>query len=223
MNEYLRFIEALLKDFRESTYTLETKHGLKGFSVKYSSIKAGRTKTLSQSTIAALEKVFNIRIDDSNPSHITYSRNYNTSPEQLERKAPVIFAGSTPTTEYPILGAVYAGEPEMLYRSSYDKTANFTYSKQGHRCFALVVDGKSMESTLKDGSTVLVDMDAPLENGAIVAVKLKNGKQYIKRYEDVNYAFIRLKSDNGDYGERFIDKNDIEAIYRVVEANVKLI
>jgi phage repressor protein C with HTH and peptisase S24 domain len=222
MNEYLRFIEELLKDFRLSTYTLETRYNLKGFSAKYSGLRSGRTKSLNQATLASLEQALNIKIDDSDPKQITYLR-LQPSQKNESAKGSTEFSGATSVYPYPLLGTVYAGEPKDLYHSSYDKVANFTYSKKGHHCFALEVDGKSMESTLKDGSTVLVDMEAPLEKDCIVAVKLKNGTQYIKRYEDVNYAFIRLKSDNGDYGERFIDKNDIEAMYRVVEAIVKLI
>jgi phage repressor protein C with HTH and peptisase S24 domain len=221
MNEYLRFIEELLKDFRLSTYTLETRYQLKGFSAKYSGLKSGRTKSLNQATLASLEKALNIKIDDSDPNQITYLKlqmENGTTPDNNPA-----FSGASAVYPYPLLGTVYAGEPKNLYHSSYDKIAKFTYSKKGHHCFALEVDGKSMESTLKDGSTVLVDMEAPLEKDCIVAVKLKNGAQYIKRYEDVNYSFIRLKSDNGEYGERFIDKNDIEALYRVVEAIVKLI
>lgn len=223
MNEYLRFIEELLRDFRLSTYKLETRYNLKGFSVKYSGLKSGRTKSLNQATLASLERALNIKIDDSNPQQINYIR--LSPPEEKEDKVSGVgeFLGASSVYPYPLLGTVYAGEPKNLYHSSYDKIAKFTYSKKGHHCFALEVDGKSMESTLKDGSTVLVDMEAPLEKDCIVAVKLKNGAQYIKRYEDVNYAFIRLKSDNGEYGERFIDKNDIEAMYRVVEAIIKLI
>lgn len=218
MNGYLKFIEELLKDFRLSTYTLETKYNLRGFSAKYSGLRSGRTKSLNQATLASLEKALNIKIDDSDPEQITYLR----LPSESDNNGAEFF-GSSPVFPYPLLGTVYAGEPKNLYHSSYGRIAKFTYSKKGHHCFALEVDGKSMESTLKEGSTVLVDMDAPLEKDCIVAVKLKNGAQYIKRYEDVNYAFIRLKSDNGEFGERFIDKNDIEAMYRVVEAIVKLI
>lgn len=222
MNEYLRFIEELLKDFRLSTYTLENKYCLKGFSAKYSGLRSGRTRSLNQATLASLEKALNIKIDDSDPKQISYLR--LQSPDRNDAaEGEEEFSGTSSVYPYPLLGTVYAGEPKNLYHSTYDKIAKFTYSKKGHHCFALEVDGKSMESTLKDGSTVLVDMEAPLEKDCIVAVKLKNGAQYIKRYEDVNYSFIRLKSDNGEYGERFIDKNDIEAMYRVVEAIVKLI
>ncbi len=220
MNGYLKFIDGLLKDFRLSTYTLETRYNLRGFSAKYSGLKSGRTRSLNQATLASLENALGIKIDDSNPEQITYIK---TSQEKKGASGVDEFSGSSPAHPYPLLGTVYAGEPENLHHTTYDKVARFSYSKKGHHCFALEVNGKSMESTLKDGSTVLVDMEAPLEKDCIVAVKLKNGAQYIKRYEDVNYSFIRLKSDNGEFGERFIDKNDIEAMYRVVEAVVKLI
>jgi len=124
--------------------------------------------------------------------------------------------------KYPVLGTVYAGEPKLLYHQNYEETSDFAYERQMHRCFALRVNGNSMETTLKDGDEVLIDMEAALENGCLAAVKLKNGHQYIKRYYDVNFAFVKLTSDNEEYGVRLIDKNDIIAIYRVVRINLKI-
>jgi phage repressor protein C with HTH and peptisase S24 domain len=92
----------------------------------------------------------------------------------------------------------------------------------GHRYYGLVVSGKSMETTLRDGDKIVVDMDAPLEDSCLVAVKLKNGHQYVKRYYNLNYAFIQLSSDNKDYGVRVIDKNDVAACHRVVSVYFSL-
>ena len=124
--------------------------------------------------------------------------------------------------KYPVLATVYAGEPKLFYHQNYEETSYFAYERLQHRCFALRVNGNSMETTLKDGDEVLVDMDALLENGCLAAVKLKNGHQYIKRYYDMNFAFIKLTSDNEEYGVRLIDKNDVMAIYRVVRINLKI-
>ncbi|MDR3626341.1 MAG: S24 family peptidase [Ignavibacteriaceae bacterium] len=157
--------------------------------------------------------------------YITVDDNTSTSslPKVEEDKSVYPeFDDAIPINKYPVLGTVYAGEPKLLYHQSYEESSFFAYNRLQHRCFALKVNGNSMETTLKDGDEVLVDMDAALENGCLAAVKLKNGHQYIKRYYDVNFAFIKLTSDNEEYGVRLIDKNDINAIYRVVRINLKI-
>lgn len=79
-----------------------------------------------------------------------------------------------------------------------------------------------MYATLRGGYTIVVDMDASLEDGCLVAVKLRNGHQYVKRYYNLNYSFVQLSSDNKDYGVRLIDKNDIAACHRVVSVYFSL-
>jgi phage repressor protein C with HTH and peptisase S24 domain len=157
-----------------------------------------------------------MQVDETEPDNIT--KPINNEPEIN----PIEFENTIPTYKYPLLATVYAGEPKLLYHQHHDEISIFAYDRQNHRCFALKVNGSSMESTLKDGDEVLVDMDAALESGCLVAVILKNGHQYIKRYYDVNYAFVKLTSDNEEYGVRLIDKNDIIAIYRVVRINLKI-
>lgn len=127
------------------------------------------------------------------------------------------FDGAISVRDYPVLSEVYAGEPDKFDVEYSGVSEPFTYYKKNHSCFALKVNGKSMETTLNDGDLVLVDMDLNPVDGDLVAVKLRNGNQYIKRYKNMNYAFVQLSSDNSEYGVRLIDKNDIEAIYPVVQ------
>lgn len=178
-------------------------------------IKTGLTNKPQQSTINKLEQGLKIKIDASDPENITYHKVQDKEPEDK-------FDGVMSVYIYPLISTVYAGEPEMLYVEHPDESADFVYGRKDHRCFALKVSGKSMETTLRDGDIVLVDMDLLPADGDLVAVKLKNGHQYIKRYKNLNYAFIQLSSDNSDYGIRVIDKNDIEAIYPVVSINLNI-
>ena len=157
--------------------------------------------------------------------YITISDNSSSSPlpaVKEDKPGYQEFDDEIPINKYPVLGTVYAGEPKLLYHQSYEESSYFAYNRHQRTCFALRVNGNSMETTLKDGDEVLVDMESVLENGCLAAVKLKNGHQYIKRYYDVNFAFIKLTSDNEEYGVRLIDKNDISAIYRVVRINLKI-
>lgn len=178
-------------------------------------IKTGLTSKPQQSTINKLEQGLKIKIDASDPENITCKKTQDKPPADKFDDVMSVFI-------YPLISTVYAGEPEALYIEHHDENADFVYGKKHHRCFALRVSGKSMETTLRDGDVVLVDMDLVPADGDLVAVKLKNGHQYIKRYKNLNYAFIQLSSDNSDYGIRVIDKNDIEAIYPVVSINLNI-
>lgn len=205
-------INTILNDFRMSTYEIQDKTGVPHPVLH--KLKTGQTKSPNQNTIKRLEEGLGIRIDDRDPGNITYQK----LEDKQEPKNK--FESAISVYVYPLLSTVYAGEPTMLYVEHTDESANFVYGKKDHRCFAVRVSGKSMETTLKDGDIVLVDMDLLPEDGDLVAVRLKNGHQYIKRYRNLNYSFIQLSSDNSDYGVRVIDKNDIEAIYPVVAINL---
>ena len=201
-------IENILRDFRLSIYDVERATGVSN--VILHKLRTGKTHKPTQSTIKKLEEGLKIKIDDLNPNNITY---------QKIKEKNIPYDGAIPVKEYPIFATVYAGEPAMLEHENFNETTHFAYNKEDHRCFALRVSGNSMETTLRDGDIVLVDMDVPLVDSCLVAVKLKNGHQYIKRYYDLNNEFVKLTSDNSEYGVRLIAKNDIEACHRVVSIN----
>lgn len=209
------FIEQLLRDFRLSSLELEQKTSVSNASI--SQLRTGKTKKPNQFTIKNLEKGLGIRIDDRDPSNITYTI---ISKEDLPPGHE--FTDTRPAYRYPLIATVYAGEPALLDHEHVDEYSYFPYRKNNHRCFAVRVNGKSMETTIQDGAEVLVDMDAQLADGCLVAVKLKNGNQYLKRYYNLNYVFVKLSSDNPEYGVRLIDKSDILVCYRVVMINLPI-
>lgn len=214
MNKYYEFLEKLIRDFRSSSYEMERFYGIKGFSVKMSELKKNPDRKLTQKSIADIENALKIKIDDTAPNKITYTK---TAPPPSEE-----MTGALPIQMIPILATVYAGEPEYLHTEITDQEMPVLNLIPGHRYYGLIVSGKSMETTLRDGDKIVVDMDAPLEDGCLVAVKLRNGHQYVKRYYNTNFAFIQLSSDNKDYGVRLIDKNDIAACHRVVSVYFSL-
>ncbi|MFC2084941.1 XRE family transcriptional regulator [Bacteroidota bacterium] len=126
--------------------------------------------------------------------------------------------GSANVYLYPILSEVYAAEDtELLDPEKYDEHAQFSYFKKDHKCYALRVSGDSMETILKDGDIVLVDIDEPFLDGNMVVVKLANGKQFVKRYYNMGDEWIRLSSDNDRYHDKMISKKDVEIIHKVVK------
>lgn len=74
MNAWAIFIDQLLREFRETTYSMQYVHGIKNFSSKFSNLKAGRAQSLNQATIKDIENALKIKIDDSNQDNITYTR-----------------------------------------------------------------------------------------------------------------------------------------------------
>lgn len=212
--KWKEFSKKLFKnDFRLSPLDVQNLTGIKQPTINR--WYTGEIGLPQRGTLKKIEKALNIKIDDSDPDNITYTR-LPELPKDLK------FDDAIPAYRYPVLATVYAGEPDLLNHENVDEYQYFTYRKNGNRCFAVKVNGKSMETTLHNGDIVLVDMDTEISDGDLVAVKLKNGNQYIKRYYDENAAFIRLASDNKDYGVRLIDKNDIVSIFRVVQIVLKL-
>lgn len=213
--DWAELIKELFREFRYNTYKFEKDFGVSNVAI--GKILNGITKKPNTQTIKIIEDAFNIKIDDSDPANLTYIKSATS-----QKKDEAAFDDKIQTIEYPILSEVFAGNPDKIDVEYVSRHETFTYFRRNHRCFALKVNGDSMETTLRSGDTVLVDMDLQPIDGDLVAVKLKNGNQYIKRFKDLNYAFIQLSSDNPDYGVRIIDKNDIVAIYPVVSINLNL-
>lgn len=217
INPYYHLLENLLRDLRLTANGFQDKYEFRSFSTIMNKLRRFPDKKLHPETIAKIEQALNIKIDDSDPTNITYKK---ISREELPPGHE--FTDTIPAYKYPLLGVVYAGEPDLLNHELIDEYEYFPYRKNSNRCFSLRVNGKSMETTVQDGAIVLADMDAQLTDGCLVAVKLKNGNQYIKRYYNLNYVFVKLSSDNPEYGVRLIDKTDILVCYRIVMINLPL-
>ena len=222
-NPYYIFLEGLLKDLRLTANGFQDKFQIRSFSTIMNKLKNDAGKKLHPETIGKIEEALNIKIDDSNPDNISYKK----LPMSQERFSKLLQDGlqikdTLPVREYPLLATVYAGEPEMLDHENFNEKAIFAYDKPEHQCFALKVSGKSMETTLRDGDTVLVDISIPVIDGCLVVVRLKDGSQLIKRYHLLDENYIKLTSDNHEYGVKLVKKEDIQVCYRVVSINFLL-
>ena len=223
-NQYMswnEFIKNLESDLRMSDADIELKTGVSRTNIY--KLKTGLTESPNQFTIKKLEEGLNIKINDSDMQKITYTK----LPMTQEMFTKLIQDGlqikdALPVREYPLLATVYAGEPEMLDHENFNEKAIFAYDKPEHQCFALKVSGKSMETTLRDGDTVLVDISIPVIDGCLVVVRLKDGSQLIKRYHLLDENYIKLTSDNHEYGVKLVKKEDIQVCYRVVSINFLL-
>jgi len=93
-----------------------------------------------------------------------------------------------------------------------------------HNLFFIKVVGNSMEPRIFDKDIVLVDKDAPIGNGDLVAALLKNGELVIKRIRRKN-GFVFLESINPAYEPIIVKEKDIKdlALIRFIVPNGNLV
>ncbi len=165
-------------------------------------------RKVHRDSIRKLQDGLKIKIDDSDPEKLTY-RLISEMVKEGNVKTISIF-------KYPILSQVYAGSSMNLFvQENISDYVNLPYEKN-ERCFALRVHGNSMNHKIEEGDIVLADMDKEVVNGCIVICRLKDGKQIIKRYRELQNDLAMFYSDNGSYEPLTISKTEIEAIYRIV-------
>lgn len=206
MNGWQIFLEQLLRDFRISQNMLAIKSGITQPTINR--IVSGQTEKPNPETIRRLEECLEVRIDDSDLKNITYTRIKEEKEEGIDGKIKVY--------KIPLLSNVYAGEPAMMYQATnIEEYVHFDYPFK-ENLFALRVNGDSMKGRIYDGDKVLVDPDAEIIDNCIVVVRLRNGEQFIKRFQKLSEQEILFTSDNQDYRPRVVKTIDIEVIYRIV-------
>lgn len=101
------------------------------------------------------------------------------------------------------------------------EVVSFTYDKK-HGCAVVRFKGESMSPTIENGDLVLIDEKLPLFDGAIVAARLKNGEEHIKRYRVLPHNLIQLDGDNFVYDPITIKRSDAVMIAPVVKLQRKV-
>lgn len=122
--------------------------------------------------------------------------------------------------EVPLVGKVSAGRGYLNFESSGNSIPFISSSKVDYsKCFAMTVEGDSMEPKIRDGSDIVVD---PSINGLepslnkIVVADL-NEETYVKILKLVDNRLC-LKSINPDYPDIPIRKtDDLRVVGKVVE------
>lgn len=198
------FITHLLDvDLRLSTVDVEKMTGIR--SPIIGRWKNGFVGKPQRNTVKRLEEGLKIRIDDSDPANITYKK---ITLSGFENEIVL-------QNKYPLLSEIQAGVTDTMLRTHTGEFVFFVY-KKSEGCFALQIVGDSMKGTFNEGDVILVDINAELANGCIVAIKLKDGRKMVKRYREIGQGYYMLYSDNTSYDPLTIHASEIEAIYRVV-------
>jgi SOS-response transcriptional repressor LexA len=117
---------------------------------------------------------------------------------------------------FPIVSQLSAGDVRVYFEDN--GIENFITLPYSHsNCVALKVDGDSMSPKIDEGDLILIDFYADTKPGDIVAVRLKNGSQLLKRYLQSKSSFVFLYSDNNKYPPMVIHQKEVELIYKVVK------
>lgn len=180
------FLEALLNDFRLSTYELAEKTGLTQPTIYR--LRTGETEKPTANTIKRIEEGLNIKINDADPKNITYAYSGSNKLNYLERPvktpAEVKFNDSYEIKEWelPIYGDIPAGIAEF---NGYHATETVTLDSR--KQFMLRVDkqnGESMVPLLRPGDLVVCELGSKVRPGDIVAAKWGHNQAAIKLYGD---------------------------------------
>jgi SOS-response transcriptional repressor LexA len=118
--------------------------------------------------------------------------------------------------DFPLVSMLSAGSMIEFFTDEHLEKVAFTYYKK-LGCSALKVKGDSMSPTIENGDIVLVDSDARLIDGCIVAARLKSGEQVIKRFRVLPHDLIQLDSDNFLYDPITVSREEVELIMPVVK------
>lgn len=131
----------------------------------------------------------------------------------LEDDERFLAAKAVETVQVPVLGRIAAGTPReaLTISDEYHGTPD-TLMRNRHRAFWLAVAGNSMNRVFPEGSLVLIDPDATINNGDIAAVFVNGDDATLKRvYYEGDSVRLHPESYDVEYRDRVIDKTDPEA------------
>ena len=120
--------------------------------------------------------------------------------------------------EVPILGTIAAGEPMFAEQNieGYTSTSNKDID------FSLIVKGDSMTNArIANGDLVLVDKDAPVENGDIVVALVNGDEATVKRFYKHGKK-VYLRPENPSYKEQEYDAKEVTLLGKVKEIKILL-
>jgi len=207
-NPYYVFIKKLLKDdFRTTVNGFQERYDISSLSTIMNKLKNNPKKRLHPETISKIETALKIKIDDSNPENITYKK---TEEARLLSAEIQLF-------NYPIISHIHKGlSMESLVKDHQISGYILLPYNKLENCFAIVVQDDALANKIEQGDVVLADTDLGIEDNNIVITLLKDGRQIIRRYREVAPNIIMLFTDNSNYAPITIQKNEIEAIYKIV-------
>jgi transcriptional regulator with XRE-family HTH domain len=206
-------IEALLKDFRLSEYTLAEKTGIRQTTIY--ALRKGKTKEPQPRTIEKIERALGIKIDDRDQSDIKYET-FEDSPKTLVELSKDQF------NEYPIiLESEMSKKFQGIASEGWDDLAKeitasvkLPYNKEN--CLAAVIETDNNVGLFNKGDYVLGHLEKPERVGKYYGIVLKDGDYFLGKLERATHTHLLFSFYNRRYAIREIEKKDVSLAGRIV-------
>ena len=121
----------------------------------------------------------------------------------------------------PVIGFAQAGTQGFFDEEGYPKgdswdEVRFPDYNNEDGCYALEINGNSMEPLYRDGDILVISPKSKVRNGDRVVIKTKNGEIMAKELVKQNSSRVEIRSLNPDHENRNIQAQDIVWMGRVI-------
>lgn len=149
-------------------------------------------------TVRELCKLAGVSSPDTVQYHLDKLREKGLLEEARGRSRAAQIAAEERVALIPVLGRVPAGPTAGAYAEAMGHVPAVIERGDASQLFALKVKGDSMESTLREGDTVVVKWQETASNNDIVVVRFQDGEATVKRLK-LKPAGLVLVPDNPRY------------------------
>lgn len=198
-------IRHLFVEYNYNTLKFEQDYGITNVSI--GKIINNRTVKPRPSTISAIEKAFNIKIDYSDPDNITY-----TKVEEKPKADNKIIERT-----YRVVGEIGAGvlEVDELFQDEY---VTVTFDPSNNQLFRIKSEKYSMAPTVMPGDMIVIDLAAKPKPGDMVVIGWReNGKAHgaLKILNTVRDDFLAFTSINPAEPLLIVPRKELIKMFKV--------
>jgi repressor LexA len=153
---------------------------------------------------------------------VDLDRVFGNEPDVVKENGSLYFLDSRTNIQIPIIGTIAAGDPILAEQNIIGYAPAPPMMKLVNKnVFYLQVKGESMNREFPDGSYVLIDRDAHVENGDIAAVLVNGCEATVKKINVKNniLTLIPMSYDESYYPEAInLEKVEVTIIGKVIGA-----
>lgn len=209
MTDFSRNLSRLRKEkgltMEELANDLNKKYGTKFNKSSISKYENGKSATNKNASILA--SYFGVTLDEM------------IGLSSVVKEEPVVY---TVNNQVPILGTVAAGEPMFAEQNILGYApAPPMVNVKSRNVFFLQIKGESMNREFKNGSFVLIDRDAQVENGDIACVLVNGDEATVKKIvcQDNLLTLIPMSTDESFYPVTInLEKEEVTIIGKIIGA-----
>jgi repressor LexA len=146
--------------------------------------------------------------------------------KKLSSNVEYLYSSGKILVKVPIIGTIACGEPITAEQNVDGYTTQLFTTRPSGTLFALKANGRSMEPTIPDGSTVIVREQPEVEDGEIAAVEMPGEDDHdvatLKRVKHVDGAVL-LMPDNQSFPPIILnEKSHARIIGKAIRIEINL-